>query len=453
MNAGITRPRLHRGRSTPPAVVFVYGFAAFILIGALLLMLPICSAGGHWTSFPDSLFTATSAVCVNGLVVVDTGTYWSGVGQVVIVALIQAGGLGFMTSSTLLLLLLRRQATLRDRVLLNEALGEVRPGYAFRLARKIIIFTAAVEIVGFLILTTSFAPRVGMPRALWWGVFHAVSAFNDAGFDLIGKYRSLVPYDHEPAILLTFAGLLMLGGISYTVVEDVIQRRGRFSRLTLDTKLVLVTTAGLIVLGTLGILFTERANPGTLGSFDGGTRLLNAFFQAVSPRTAGFASIDIAKMTEDGLVVMIGLMFIGGAAGSTAGGIKVQTFSVLLFAMISSVRGSTEVVAFGRRIPTPLVLRAIAVSFLSLSLVFLVSLSLTLTEHLPYVQLLFETVSAFSTTGLSAGLTPHLSLAAHLILIFTMFAGRLGPLTLALALASRERRPSYRLPEEGVKIG
>lgn len=251
----------------PPAVIFVYGFAAFILVGALILMLPLCTAGGHWTSFPDALFTATSAVCVTGLVVVDTGTYWSGFGQVVILALIQIGGFGFMASSTFLLLLLRRQSTLHNRVLLSEALGSVDLGSTFRLARKVILFTAVIEAGGVTILAIRFLSEVRAPKAVWWGIFHGVSAFNNAGFDLFGKYRSLTSYSRDPVVLLTIAGLLMLGGISYTVVEDVVRQRGRFSRLTLDTKLVLVTTAGLVVLGTLGILFTERSNPITLGGW------------------------------------------------------------------------------------------------------------------------------------------------------------------------------------------
>jgi trk system potassium uptake protein TrkH len=444
--------RAARQRRWHPAVVFVYGFAGFILAGALVLMLPVASADGRWTPFLDALFTATSAVCVTGLVVVDTGTYWSGFGQVVILLLFQLGGFGFMTWSTLLLLLLRRKATLRERILLRQELGSGGLGSVSHLARKVILFTLVAEGVGAVILTIAFLGEVEAPRALWWGVFHAVSAFNNAGFDVFGDFRSLVPFNHRPEIVLTVAALLIAGGISYTVVEDVVKQH-HFVRLTLDTKLVLVTTVALIVLGTFGVLFTERANSATLGSMDVGPRLLNAFFTAVTPRSSGFNTVDTGALTEDGLFVLIALMFVGGAAGSTAGGIKVQTFSLLFFAIISAVRGATEVQAFRRRVPIGYVLRAIAVALIWLAVVFMVSFALNVTEDFAFLRVLFEAFSASSTTGLSTGITPDLSPAGRAIIILTMFAGRLGPLTLVLALAARERRTAYQWPEEAVKIG
>ena len=433
-------------------MVFVYGFSAFILAGAAVLMLPISSADGHWTPFLDALFTATSAVCVTGLVVVDTGTYWSGFGQVIILGLIQLGGFGFMTSSTLLLLLAGRRVSLRHRLLLREAVGSRGLGSTLALTRKVVIFTATAEALGAIILYLRFVGQVDAPLALWWGVFHAVSAFNNAGFDVIGDYRSLVPYNHDPIVLLTVAGLLILGGISYTVVEDIVRVR-RWVRLTLDTKLVLATTFGLVLLGTLGVLFVERNNLYTLGSMEAAPRLLNAFFQAVSPRTAGFNSIDIGKMTEAGLVVLIALMFVGGAAGSTAGGIKVQTFSLLFFAIISAIRGHSEVEAFQRRVPTADVLRAIAVALIALALIFIVSFGLLITDSFRYIRVLFEAASAFGTVGLSTGITPETSQAARILIMLTMFAGRLGPLTLVLALLAREHRARYQWAQETVKIG
>jgi trk system potassium uptake protein TrkH len=432
--------------------VFVLGFAACIGVGAAVLTLPVAAASGRWTPILDALFTATSAMCVTGLVVVDTGTYWSRFGQVVILLLIQLGGLGFMTSSTLLLLLLRREVTLRDRILLREALGGVGLGSVAHLARKIMLFTLVAEVAGSIVLSLAFLRDLDLREAVWWGVFHSVSAFNNAGFDLVGEFRSLVPYNQRPEILLTIAALIIAGGLSYTVFEDVSKRR-RFVRLALDSKLVLLTTAALIVLGTAGILFAERANSATLGDMSIGPRLLNAFFTGVTPRTAGFNSVDTSAMTENGLFVLIALMFVGGAAGSTAGGIKVQTFSVLFFAIVTAVRGGTEVEAFGRRVPSGLVLRAISVALLSLALVFVVALVLTLTEPERFLYLLFEAFSALGTVGLSVGLTPDLSVPGRAILTLAMFAGRLGPLTLVLALAARERRPSVRWPEESVKIG
>jgi trk system potassium uptake protein TrkH len=357
-----------------------------------------------------------------------------------------------MTSSTLLLLLLRREVTLRDRILLRAALGSGSLGSVFHLARKVIVFTFIAEGAGAVFLSAAFLTELDPPRALWWGVFHAISAFNNAGFDLVGGFRSLVPYNQRPEIMLPIACLFIVGGISYTVVEDLIKRR-RLVRLALDTKLVLLTTCALIVLGPVGVMISEWTNTATLGDMALGPKMLNAFFTGVTPRTAGFNSVQMGAMTEAGLFVLIALMFIGGAAGSTAGGIKVQTFSLLFFAIVTAVRGRSEVEAFDRRLPTPYVLRAIAVALLSLALIFMIALVLTFTERSRFLYLLFESVSAFSTTGLSTGATTGLSEVGRVIVSLTMFAGRLGPLTLALALAARERITVYRWPEEGVKIG
>jgi trk system potassium uptake protein TrkH len=302
------------------------------------------------------------------------------------------------------------------------------------------------------VLSIAFMRELEPAQAIWWGVFHSVSAFNNAGFDLVGGFRSLVPFNQQPQILLPISCLLIVGGISYTVVEDVLQRRD-FVRLALDTKLVLVTTLALVTLGFVGVLFTERSNLATLGGMSVGPRLLNALFTGVSPRTAGFNSVDTGAMTESGLFVLIGLMFVGGAAGSTAGGIKVQTFALLFFAILSAVRGGSDVVAFNRRIPTAQMLRVVAVTSLALAFVFIVAFALTLTERARFLDLLFEAFSAFGTVGMSTGITPDLNPAGRLIVALSMFAGRLGPLTLVLALAARERQAVLRWPEEGVKIG
>lgn len=445
--------RAQRRRAVQPAVFFIEGFALFIIVGALFLMLPISSAAGSWTPFIDALFTATSAVCVTGLVVVDTATYWSGFGQIVVLLLIQAGGLGFMLTSTLLLLLLRRESSLRERLLLREALGSGSLGTGRDLARRVIVFTAIAEVVGAVILSLGFLDEAGFPLALWWGLFHAVSAFNNAGFDVIGGFRSLTPFSHQPVVLLTIAALFITGGISYLVAADVVRRRLRGARLTLDTKLVLLTTAGLVVLGTVGLLFTERANEKTLGALETGPRLVNAFFSAVTPRTAGFNSIDTGGITDTGLFLIMALMFIGASAGSTAGGIKIQTFSLLFFAIVSAVRGHPDVEAFRRRVPVPEVMRAISVALLSVAIVFATALALTVTEPHGFISILFEAASAFGTVGLSTGITPETTELGRAILIATMFAGRLGPLTLVVALAARERRSIFRWREESVRIG
>jgi trk system potassium uptake protein TrkH len=432
-------------------VVFVYGFVILIAVGTILLSLPFASAAGDWTAPLDALFTATSAVCLTGLLVVDTGTYWSGFGQAVILALIQIGGFGFMTSSTLLLLLIGRRVSLRERLLLKESLGGGGLGSVLTLARRVFVFTVIAEATGVVLLTLHFATELPLPKALWWGLFHAVSAFNNAGFDLVGGYRGLIPYSHAPLVLLTLAALFVFGALSYTTIEDVVRRR-RFARLALDSKLVLTVTFGLLLAGAVLLLLTERSNVDTLGAMDTGARLLNAFFLSAA-RTAGFSTVDVGKMTDDGLLVLIALMFIGGASGSTAGGIKVQTFGILFFAIVAAVRGANEVQAFQRRVPINQVLRAIAIALLGVAWAFTLSLALNVTEGTSALRNIFEAVSALSTVGLSTGITPEASHWARIVLIVAMFTGRLCPLTLALALAARERPARYHWPEETIKLG
>jgi trk system potassium uptake protein TrkH len=431
--------------------VFVYGFVVLIAVGTFLLSLPLASAAGNWTALLDALFTATSAVCLTGLVIVDTGTYWSGFGQLVILALIQIGGFGFMTSSTMLLLLIGRRVSLRERLLLKESLGGGGLGSVLTLARRVFVFTVIAEAIGVVLLTAHFVTELAVPTALWWGLFHSVSAFNNAGFDLVGGYRSLIPYGHSPLVLLTLAALFVLGALSYTTIEDVVRRR-RFGRLALDSKLVLTVTLGLLLAGAALLLLTERANADTLGAMETGPRLLNAFFLSAA-RTAGFTTVDIGKMTDDGLLVLIALMFIGGASGSTAGGIKVQTFGILFFAIVAAVRGVNDVQAFHRRVPTNQVLRAIAIALLGVAWAFALSLALNVSERTAALGNIFEAVSALSTVGLSTGITPETSVWGKVVLIVAMFTGRLGPLTLALALAARERPARYHWPEETIKLG
>jgi len=455
----VTLPRLRERRQRlSPAGVFLLGFVTFILVGTILLILPLSSTAGEWSSPMDALFTATSAVCVTGLLVKDTGTYWSPFGQVVILALIQLGGLGFMTSSTLLLLLIGRRAGLRHRLIQREAIGGGGLGSTLRLTRQIALFTLGAEALGAVVLTASIWNDVEPLRALWWGVFHAISAFNNAGFDLNGGFRSLVPYSREPLVLLTVSVLIILGGISFAVVADLYENRHAIwkrqpARLALDTRLVLLTTFGLLVFGSVALLFTEWTNPATFGTLNFQQRLLNAFFHSVAARTAGFNAVDIGSLREDSLLILVALMFIGGAATSTAGGIKVQTFSLLFFAILSSIRGSLEVQSFQRRVSTADLLRAISVALLSIFLIFTATISLSQTEPLPVLPILFETVSALGTVGLSTGITPDLSVGGRWIVIATMFLGRVGPLTLFLALAAREQKPRYQWPEEDVKIG
>lgn len=434
-------------------LMLVYGFAGVIILGTILLMFPISSKGGQFTSPVNALFTAASAVCVTGLAVKDTATYWSGFGQGVILVLIQIGGLGFMTSATLLLLLLGRRIGMRERWLIGQALGIEKLGGMVKLVRRILLFTVIVEVIGAAVFYIHFSVQYPTSTAAWKAVFQAVSAFNNAGFDVFGHFRSLLDYQTDTLVLLTTAGLIILGGISFLVVADVGKMR-RFGRFSLDTKIVLVTTLGLLALGTVVILLTEYNNADTLAPLSFPYKLLNAFFQSVTPRTAGFSSINIGSMAAYTQFFTILLMFVGGAAGSTAGGIKVNTFGMLVATIWSTIRGKEHAGVFSREFVNQQIHRALSLVMLSLTLIFVVVFILTITDKgFGFLQLLFETVSAFGTVGLSTGITPDLSVAGRLIITAVMFIGRLGPLILILALIQRQQPSEYRYPQDVVRIG
>lgn len=452
------KPPTKLRRAPAPATSLLLLFVVLIGVGTVLLMLPVSTAAGEATTFIDALFTATSAACVTGLVVYDTATHWSPFGQVVILALIQAGGFGIMAGSTLLLMIfLGRRTTLRDRIVVTESLGGLQLGSVTGLVKRIAIFTIVIEAVGAIVLSIAFmsgpeAGPPGDPLGIWWGIFHSVSAFNNAGFDLTGGFRSLTPFVDDWVVLLTVAVLLSLGGIGFAIVGDALSRR-RWSRMALETKLVLSATVALLIGGTLLIAFTEWANPATLGALPAEQRMLNALFESATLRTAGFSALDTGAFAEATLFVVMALMFIGGASGSTAGGIKVNTFAVLLVTIISTVRGQPSTVAFGRRIQHGVVYNALAVALLAIAWVFVTGLGLTLTTDATFVQTLFEAVSAFGTVGATTGITPDLTEPARAITALAMFVGRLGPLTLVLALAARARPVLFRPAVESVRIG
>lgn len=440
-------------RPPPPAIVLIVGFVVVIAIGTILLALPISSASGEWTLVLTALFTATSAVCVTGLVVVDTATYWSPFGQSVILGLIQVGGFGFMTGSTLLLfLLIGRRTGLRDRVLAQASTGTPDLGSVAGLVRRVAAFTIVIEVTGAVALTVAFLARGDdLLRATTSGVFHAVSAFNNAGFDLMGDFRSLTGHADDPVVLLSIATLFVLGALGFAIVGDVAAKR-HWNRWALETKVVVLTSAGLLVGGAMLIGLFEWTNPLTLGALEPHDRVVNAMFTSAT-RTAGFNSIPTEHMLEISLLILIPLMFIGGASGSTGGGIKVNTFSLLLIAIVSTARGNPSAVAFGRRIPHVVVYRAMAVALLSIAVVFLVGLGLELTSGGRLIDRAFEAVSALGTVGLSTGLTRDLPDPARLLIVAAMFAGRLGPLTLVLALTARARSVPYRPAVETMRIG
>ncbi|RHW42202.1 Trk family potassium uptake protein [Neobacillus notoginsengisoli] len=436
-----------------PPKVLVFGFILIILIGALFLSMPAATANGEGLPFIKALFTATSATCVTGLVVVDTGTAFTKFGQIIILLLIQIGGLGFMTFATFFAFLLGKRISLKERILLQESLNNISIEGIVRFAKRILIFTAIFETFGAIILSIRFSFDMPNGKAIYYGIFHSVSNFNNAGFDLMGEFRSLTGYVDDPVVVLTVCLLIVMGGIGFIVINELYEYR-RSGRLSLHTKIVLSFTIGLLVAGTLFILLLEYTNSKTLGPLSPGGKILGALFQSVTARTAGANTISIGDMTHSGLFLIILLMFIGASPGSTGGGIKTTTFATLIGAVWSQIRGKEDVVLYRRRIGYETIYKALTVTMSALFLIILMTMLLTITEEgADFLAILFETTSAFGTVGLSMGLTPHLSPAGELIITIMMLAGRLGPLTVAYAITFRRRQDPYKYPKGKIMIG
>lgn len=434
-----------------PYQILVLGFAGLIIFGASLLTLPVASVTGERLGFIDALFTATSAVCVTGLVVVDTGTYFSLFGQLIIIALIQAGGLGIMTMATVMALLVRKKIQLRERLIMQEALNQLTVAGVVRLTQYIIKITLLIEFIGGTILAIRWYEDIG-PKAIYFGYWHAVSSFCNAGFDLFGEFRSLTMYVSDITVNLTITSLIILGGIGFTVISDVFNNKS-FFRFTLHTKIVLTTSAILIAFGTVVIFILELNNPATLGELPWDGKILASYFQSVTPRTAGYNTINIGDLRPATIFFVIILMFIGASPASTGGGIKTSTASVVVAAIWAYISGKNDAELFGRRISYNNVYKAFSLVFISAALVVLVTMMMSVTEQVEFLKLLFEVVSAFGTVGLSTGITPTLTPYGKLWLIFTMFAGRVGPVTIALALALRKRKGAVQYPEGKITIG
>ncbi len=433
--------------------MLVFAFAGLITVGTLLLLLPFTHHAGGVTPAIDALFTATSAVTVTGLVVQDTATYWTRTGQVIILALMFVGGLGFMSLATFLLILVGQRVTLSQQLLVRESLGVNQLGGLVRITVRIVLVAVGIQIAGFIALFIRFSFLYSPAEAVWQAVFHTVSGFNNAGFVVLEDSKSLSALNTDVAALGIMAALIILGALSYWVIIDIIRVR-RFKLLSLTTKLVLTLTAVLIIGGTLVFLASEYDNPNTLGPLHVGDKLLTSFFESTSGRTAGFSTVSYGETEQHTNFFFTSLMFIGGASASVAGGIKINTFAVVLVAILSTMRGSTRASAFGREIPQTQVQRAMTIGAVATAFVFFVALLLTFAEDaFPFSDLFFESMSAFGTVGLSTGLTPDLSNWGHLILIVTMFIGRIGPLTIGLAMIARGDQDTYRYAQERVTIG
>lgn len=438
-------------RLSPPQIL-VLGFAAIIFIGTALLMLPISTSTGEPLEFIDALFTSTSATCVTGLVVVDTGTTFSSFGEVVIMLLIQIGGLGFMTMATLFALALKRRISLKDRLILQEAMNQSSMEGIVRLIRRVLLYSLIIEACGAIILSIRWAFDMPIGQAIYYGVFHAVTMFNNAGFDLFGDFRSLTGYVYDPVVNIVVMFLIVSGGIGFIVLSDLIDFRKQ-RRLSLHSKVVLTMTATLLLVGFIVILIFEFTNPRTLGSLNWGGKFFGALFQSVTPRTAGANTIDITGLRQATQFFIVILMFIGASPGSTGGGIKTTTFTIMVGAVIAMMRGREDIVMFRYRLAQERVLKALTIALLALLLVLTVSMILSTTEEGSFLEILFETTSAFGTVGLSMGLTPELTGFGKILISITMFAGRLGPLTLAYALGPKKGKELYRHPEGKMIIG
>ncbi len=440
-----------------PTQLIVASFATLIFVGSILLNLPIASKNAQPVGLINAIFTATSAVCVTGLVVVDTGTHWTVFGQVIIISLIQIGGLGIMTMSTMLALLVGRRITLRERLLIQESLNQFDLEGLVRLTKNIIIATFAIEILGAVIYSLVFVPEYGIQKGIGYGIFHSIAAFCNAGFDIIGDFRSFTPYVNNFIININAMALIVIGGLGFSVWIDIYQiyRDRSLKNITLHSKVVLATTVFLILFGAIFIFAVEFNNPGTLKNLPFSGKVLASFFHSVSPRTAGINTLDMTALTTPTKFLSIILMFIGGSPGSTAGGIKTATAAILVLTVIAVVKGREEPEVFERRIPNYLVYRAMAVAAISLSLVVFVTMVLSITEDADFMTLFFETTSAFGTVGLTLNYSPNLSLIGKIIISITMFAGRVGPLTLVLAFAQRaiKNKGNLKYPEDRIIVG
>jgi potassium uptake TrkH family protein len=440
-------------RRRHPAQLIVGAFALGILIGAFLLSLPFASEEPGSASFVTALFTSTSAICVTGLIVVDTPTYWTQFGQVVILGLIQVGGLGIMTLASLLALLVARRLGLRGRLVAQAERAAPELSDIRRLVLSVVLLSAFFEAVAAIVLTTRLwiSYDLDFGSAVYRGVFHAVSAFNNAGFALYSD--SLVGFVTDGWVSLTVALAVIAGGLGFPVWLELRRRGLRPRQWTLHTKLTLTATASLLAFGFFAMLGFEWSNAETLGKLDTEGKLLASFFQGVMPRTAGFNSVPNGEMEPESLLVTDMLMFVGAGSASTGGGIKVATFALLFLMVLAEVRGDPTVNAFKRRVPPHVQRQALAVTFIAMNAVVICTLALMALSELSFSQTLYEALSAFGTVGLSTGITPDLPDSAKLVLVGLMYLGRTGPYTLAVALALRERQRLYRFPEERPLIG
>ena len=431
-------------------------FAGIILLGTLLLALPAASRDGNSCGVFPALFTATSATCVTGLVLFDTFTQWSGFGQTVIILLIEVGGLGFMSMASLFIFLLRRKVGLKQRMVMAQAMSLNDMQGVVRLQKIMLFGSLGVQFAGALVLTLHFWPDYGFKQAAIWGVFHAISGFCNAGFDIFGKIapgQSLIRFNNDPVVLITLMFLITIGGLGFFVWEELARVR-KFKKLSVYTKLVLLATTTIILTGTLLTLVLEWNNPNTLGPMPVWQKVLNAFFQTVTLRTAGFVAVDQAFLNDSTKGMSLIIMLIGGSSGSTAGGIKTVTFVVLLLFIWAKARGRSTVHVFRRTIPGEKAIDAMTIFFIVVGLAFFGGVFISATAQVSFIDAMYESVSALATVGLTAGVTPNLGIVAQMMIILFMFFGRVGVLTISLGfLMGDKAEDRFRYADTNLLIG
>ena len=455
---------LDRLKNISASRIILLGFLSVIFIGSILLSLPIATKSGEATPYVDALFTATTSVCVTGLVTVNTLAHWSFFGHIVILLLIQFGGLGFVAVMTAMILALGKKVSLKERILIQEAYSFNKLSGMVNFIKKVLIGTLTVEAIGAIFYMFQFIPELGVVRGIWVSIFNAISAFCNAGIDIIGEY-SLVPYVHNPLINIVTMVLIVSGGIGFTVWWDLIRvgklvkekkipLKKMLSRLTLHSKIVLTTTISLIIGGAIFIFVLEYNNTGTIGTFSFLDKIQASFFQSVTLRTAGFATLPQENLRDDTSLICIILMFIGGSPVGTAGGIKTVTIAVLFATVMSVVRGSKSVVIYNRRVSGEIVKKSLAIICITLFLLLSATIILNITEaRADFMTCFYEVASALGTVGLSKNLTPYLTTIGKIIIICTMYMGRVGPITMAVGFHVKNKKTLVEFPEEDLLVG
>ena len=446
---------MKKSKPLSPSQIILLSFLAMILLGTALLMLPFATRAGGGASLETALFTATSASCVTGLVLRDTAQYWTPFGQAVILCLIQVGGMGVVTMAVLISIFSGRKIGLRERWVMQESIAAPQVGGIVRMTGMILKVTIAVELLGAALLAVSFCRRMGFGKGLWYALFHSVSAFCNAGFDLMGTesaFSSLTAFAADPAVNLTVVLLILTGGIGFATWSDIKEHRLHIGRYSQQSKIVLLTTLVLVLGGFVFLFFYEFAQPQWAG-MGLGQRILAALFQTVTPRTAGFNTVDLNAMSGPGKLAVLCLMLVGGAPGSTAGGFKMTTLAVLVLCIRAAFRGKESAEAFGRRVPEQAVKNAAAVFILYLLLFLGAGIAICCIDGVALMPALFEAASAVATVGLSLGITAQLSTLSHLLLILLMFFGRVGGLTLIYAVATGDGPTGAKLPMGRVTVG